>query len=407
MDNQITFEIRKVKDLIPYARNARTHSEEQIERVARSIKEFGFLNPIIISSDNGILAGHCRVLAAQKLGLEKIPCVLETHLSDAQKRAYILADNKLALDAGWDEELLRLEFEELRGGAIDLELTGFSLDEINDILGQDDLSTNVEEQELPEPPTDPVTKLGDTWLLGNHRLMCGDSTKTSDILILMGNSIADLWLTDPPYNLSYKGRTKDRLTIQNDSMDDQSFREFLCDAYARAFDVLRDGGVFYIFHSDTEAFNFQYALRANGLRLRKCLVWVKNNMTMGTEYRGMHEPCLYGWKGDAPHCWNNDNSQTTVLNFKRPSVNDLHPTMKPVDMLEYLIKNSTNRDDIVLDSFSGSGSTLVACERTGRIARCMELDPKYCDVIIKRWQDYTGQKAYRESDGVAFDDLTH
>lgn len=408
MDNQITFEIRKVKDLIPYARNARTHSEEQIERVARSIKEFGFLNPIIISSDNGILAGHCRVLAAQKLGLEKIPCVLETHLTDAQKRAYILADNKLALDAGWDEELLRLEFEELRGVAIDLELTGFSLDEINDILGQDDLSTNVEEQGLPEPPIEPVTKLGDVWILGDNRLLCGDSTMPDDLARLMGEERADLWLTDPPYNVAYTGGTKDALTIQNDDMDDESFRRFLVSAYSAADSVLKEGAAFYIWHADYEGFNFRGACRDVGWKVRECLVWVKNAFVMGRQdYQWKHEPCLYGWKDGASHNWYSDRSQSTVLEFARPHRNGEHPTMKPVELFRYLIANSTRKGQVVLDSFGGSGTTLIACENIGRKAYLLELDPVYCDVIVKRWQNLTGQKAYRESDGVAFDDIAN
>lgn len=399
---------RKVSDLIPYARNARTHSDEQVARIAASIKEFGWTNPILIDCESGIIAGHGRVLAARKLGLEKVPTIELSGMTDAQKRAYILADNKLALDAGWDEELLRLEFEELRGGVIDLELTGFSLDEINDILGQDDLSTNVEEQELPEPPIDPVTKLGDVWILGDNRLLCGDSTSPEDVSRLMGCDLADLWLTDPPYNVAYQGKTKDALTIQNDEMDDESFRRFLVSAYSAADSVLKEGAAFYIWHADSEGFNFRGACRDVGWKVRECLVWVKNAFVMGRQdYQWKHEPCLYGWKEGASHNWYSDRCQTTVLEFARPNRNGEHPTMKPVELFRYLIANSTRKGQVVLDSFGGSGTTLIACENIGRKACLLELDPVYCDVIVKRWQNLTGQKAYRESDGVAFDDLAN
>ena len=399
---------RNVSELIPYARNARTHSDEQVARIAASIKEFGWTNPILIDCESGIIAGHGRVLAARKLGLEKVPTIELSGMTDAQKRAYILADNKLALDAGWDEELLRLEFEELRGGVIDLELTGFSLDEINDILGQDDLSTNVEEQELPEPPIDPVTKVGDVWILGDNRLLCGDSTSPEDVSRLMGGDLADLWLTDPPYNVAYQGKTKDALTIQNDEMDDESFRRFLVSAYSAADSVLKEGGAFYIWHADSEGFNFRGACRDVGWKVRECLVWVKNAFVMGRQdYQWKHEPCLYGWKEGASHNWYSDRCQTTVLEFARPNRNGEHPTMKPVELFRYLIANSTRKGQVVLDSFGGSGTTLIACENIGRKACLLELDPVYCDVIVKRWQNLTGQKAYRESDGVAFDDLAN
>lgn len=403
---QLTVTYKRVDELIPYVNNARTHSDEQVTRIASSIKEFGFTNPILIDGDNGIIAGHGRLMAAKKLGMREVPTIELSGMNDAQKRAYILADNKLALDAGWDEELLRLEFEELRGVAIDLELTGFSLDEINEILGDFDPEKEIEEGDLPEPPKQPKTKLGDLWILGKHRLLCGDSTSLEDVSLLMGDDKADLWLTDPPYNVAYQGKTKDALTIQNDELDDESFRRFLVSAYSAADAVLKEGAAFYIWHADHEGFNFRGACRDIGWKVRECLVWVKNAFVLGRQdYQWRHEPCLYGWKDGSSHNWFSDRSQSTVLEFNRPSRNGEHPTMKPVELFRYLIGNSTRKDGVVLDSFGGSGTTLIACEDIGRKARLVELDPSYCDVIIERWQNFTGQKAIREKDSISFDDL--
>lgn len=398
---------RKVSELIPYARNARTHSDEQIERIANSIKEFGWTNPILIDGENGIIAGHGRILAARKLGIEKVPTIELSGLTEAQKRAYIIADNRLALDAGWDEDILKLEFAELEKEGFELSKTGFSDEEIREMMaGLDREVDGVEDVETPEPPKNPKTKRGEIWILGTHRLMCGDSTSVEDVQEVMGGGIADLWLTDPPYNVAYQGKTKDALTIQNDEMDDESFRRFLVSAYSAADSVLKEGAAFYIWHADSEGFNFRGACRDVGWKVRECLIWSKNTFVLGRQdYQWQHEPCLYGWKDGAAHNWYSDRSQTTILEFDRPNRNAEHPTMKPVGLFQYLIGNSTKRGDIVLDSFGGSGTTLIACEQSGRSARIIELDPCYCDVIIERWQNLTGQRAVRESDKVAYNDL--
>lgn len=398
---------RNVSELIPYARNARTHSDEQIARIASSIKEFGWTNPILIDGENGIIAGHGRVLAARKLGLEKVPTIELSGLTEAQKRAYIIADNRLALDAGWDEEMLKLEFAELEKEGFELSKTGFSDEEIDEMMADLDREVDgVEDIETPEPPKNPKTKRGEIWILGTHRLMCGDSTSVEDVKEVMGGGLADLWLTDPPYNVAYQGKTKDALTIQNDEMDDESFRRFLVSAYDAADSVLKEGAAFYIWHADSEGFNFRGACRDIGWKVRECLIWSKNAFVLGRQdYQWQHEPCLYGWKDGAAHHWYSDRSQTTILEFDRPNRNAEHPTMKPVGLFQYLIGNSTKPGDIVLDSFGGSGTTLIACEQSGRSARILELDPCYCDVIIERWQNLTGQRAVRESDKVAYNDL--
>ena len=407
MEEKLQVVYRRVEDLIPYARNARTHSEEQVTRIASSIKEFGWTNPILLDGDNGIIAGHGRVMAATKLGIEEVPTIQLSGLSDAQKKAYILADNRLALDAGWDEEMLRLELQELEEAGFDLELTGFDEGEINELLAEATTEES-EDAEIPEPPKDPKSIKGEVWILGTHRLMCGDSTSIDDVEKLMGGGRSDLYLTDPPYNVAYEGKTKDSLTIQNDSMDDESFRQFLVDAFVAADTVMHEGAAFYIWHADSEGFNFRGACRDVGWKVRECLIWSKNTFVMGRQdYQWQHEPCLYGWKEGASHKWYSDRSQTTIIECNKPSRNGDHPTMKPVELFRYLIENSSKRGDVVFDSFGGSGTTLIACEEVGRSARLMELDPVYCDVIVERWQNMTGLQAVRESDGVAYNDIAN
>jgi len=395
-----------VDKLIPYARNARTHSDEQVAQIAASIREFGFNNPILIADDNTIIAGHGRVMAARKLGLTDAPCIRLSHLSETQRKAYILADNKLALNAGWENSLLSVELEELIGSGFDISLTGFTQEEIDALKPIEVTEGLTDEDAVPEVPEEPVTRLGDVWLLGKHRVMCGDSTSITDLERLSAGQLVDIWLTDPPYNVAYEGKTKDALKIQNDSMDDEQFRQFLRDAYVAADTVMKPGAVFYIWHADSEGYNFRGAAKDAGWKVRQCLVWKKQSMVMGRQdYHWKHEPCLYGWKDGAGHLWASDRKQTTILEFDRPSRNGEHPTMKPVALFEYQLLNNTKGGDIVLDSFGGSGTTLIAAEKNGRVARLMELDPKYCDVIVKRWQDFTGKKATLESDGREFDQI--
>jgi len=394
-----------IETLIPYARNARTHSDAQVAQIAASIKEFGLTNPVLVDGENGIIAGHGRVLAARKLGMDTVPVIELSHLTDTQKRAYILADNQLALNAGWDTELLQIELTELDGLDFDLSLIGFDADFLDGLL--EVLPEGlVDPDECPDPPADPVTKPGDIWLLGKHRVMCGDSTSTDAVQELMVGQLADLLLTDPPYNVAYEGKTKDALKIQNDSMSDDGFRQFLTDTFVSADSAMKPGAVFYVWHADLEGYNFRGACKDAGWTVRQCLIWSKNALVMGRQdYHWKHEPCLYGWKDGAGHLWAADRKQTTVLEFDRPQRNGEHPTMKPVALFEYQIFNNTKGQDIVLDLFGGSGTTLIACEKNGRVARLMELDPKYCDVIVTRWQTFTGHAATLESSGETFNGL--
>ena len=389
MDRKL--EWRQIADLIPYARNARTHSDEQVAQIAASIKEFGWTNPILVDGENGIIAGHGRLAAARKLGNTEVPVIELTGLSEAQKRAYILADNKLALNAGWDTDMLIEELKELKEMDFDLELTGFSDKEISDFLVEE-VAGLTDEDAVPDVPEEPKTKLGDIYQLGKHRLMCGDSCSLTDMEKLCDGQLVDMWLTDPPYNVAYEGGTG--LTIQNDDMGDEQFRQFLRDAYVTADLVMKPGAVFYIWHADTEGYNFRGAAQDAGWKVRQCLIWKKSSLVMGRQdYHWKHEPCLYGWKEGAGHLWATDRKQTTILEFDKPSRNGEHPTMKPVALFEYQMLNNTKGGDIVLDSFGGSGTTMLAAEKHGRYARLMELDPKYCDVIVKRWEDFTGKKA--------------
>jgi len=388
--------------LIPYVRNARTHSPAQVDKIAASIREFGFLSPIITDGQSGILAGHGRVMAAQKLGLDTLPTIDAAHLTEAQRRAYVLADNRTALDAGWDDDLLKIELQDLDAAGFDLSLTGFDVDEIA-ALTLDATEGLTDPDAVPDAPAVPVTVLGDVWLLGRHRLMCGDSTSIDHMEALTQGQLVDMWLTDPPYNVAYEGGTKEKLTIQNDSMSDDGFRQFLRDANSAADAVMKPGAVFYIWHADSEGYNFRGACHDVGWQVRQCLIWKKQTMVMGRQdYHWKHEPCLYGWKGGAGHLWATDRKQTTILEFDRPSRNAEHPTMKPVALFEYQMLNNTKGGDQVLDSFAGSGTTAIACETHGRFARLMEFEPHYCDVIIQRWQNFTGQTATLEATGQPF-----
>jgi site-specific DNA-methyltransferase (adenine-specific) len=379
-----------VDKLIPYAKNSRTHSPEQVGQIAASIKEFGFRNPILVDNLT-LIAGHGRLLAAQKLGLDKVPTIDCSDMSESQKKAYIIADNKLAMNAGWDTAMLTLEMQELQEEGFDLELLGFDDKELNALLEPEVNEGLTDEDAVPETPLEPKTKLGDIYILGNHRLMCGDSTNI-DAVEKLTDGLVDILVTDPPYNVNYEG--SNGLKIQNDSMGDEQFRQFLRDAFVAANAVMKQGAVFYIWHADVEGYNFRGACKDAGWQVRQCLVWNKDSLVMGRQdYHWKHEPCLYGWKDGAAHLWAADRKQTTIIECKKPKKNDMHPTMKPVELMEYQILNNTKGQDIVLDLFGGSGSTMIAAEKIGRCARLMELDPKYCDVIVKRWEDFTGQKA--------------
>ena len=389
--------IVSVEDLIPYALNSRTHSDAQVAQLAASIREFGFTNPVLVDDANNLIAGHGRLLAARKLKMDQVPAIVVAGLDDRKRRALVIADNKLALNAGWDEDALRVELEDLAGDFG--ELMGFSQDELVALLknaeGTDGLT---DEDAVPEVPAVPVTVEGDVWLLGRHRLMCGDSTSIDHLESLCEGQLVDMWLTDPPYNVAYEGGTKEKLTIKNDSMSNDTFRQFLRDAYSAADAVMKKGAVFYIWHADSEGYNFRGAASDVGWPIRQCLIWKKSSLVMGRQdYHWMHEPCLYGWKEGAAHLWATDRKQTTILEFAKPSRNGEHPTMKPVELFEYQMLNNTKGSDVVLDSFAGSGTTAIACEKHGRLARLMELDPRYCDVIIKRWQEFTGQQATLET----------
>lgn len=408
MQQDVAVEYVAIGELIPYAMNSRTHSDEQVAQIAASIREFGWTNPVLVDEHKGIIAGHGRVLAARKLGIERVPCIELAHMTEAQKRAYVIADNKLALNAGWDDEVLALELKALQDDGFDLELTGFDDAELSKLLEEEEGGSDglTDPDEAPEVRQEAVTRPGDVWLLGDHRLMCGDSTSIDALQALCKGQLVDMWLTDPPYNVAYEGKTKDALKIKNDAMGDDQFRQFLRDAYTAADAVMKPGAVFYVWHADLEGYNFRGAARDTGWTVRQCLIWRKQSLVMGRQdYHWQHEPCLYGWKDGAGHLWASDRKQTTILEFDRPSRNAEHPTMKPVALFEYQMLNNTKGGDVVLDSFGGSGTTLIAAEQNGRVARLMELDPRYCDVIVRRWQDFTGKEARLEMTGQLFNDV--
>lgn len=324
---------KKVDELIPYINNARTHNDEQVSQICASINEYGFTNPILIDEKNSIIAGHGRLLAAKKLKMKEVPCIVLCGLTEAQKKAYIIADNKLALNAGWNDELLKVEFENLKELDFDLNLTGFSADEIDAILDNiEDDKEIVEDEFDEEPPEEPKSKVGDIYQLGNHRLMCGDSTKEEDVEKLMNGVKADMVFTDPPYNVNYEG--SDGQSIQNDDMEDTEFHDFLYLAYKNMFNSVKEGGPIYVCHADSEGLNFRSAFKEAGFKLAQCLIWVKNSFTLGRQdYQWQHEPILYGWKPGAGHYYVDDRSQSTIWNYDKPKHNDLHPTMKPLELV--------------------------------------------------------------------------
>ena len=388
MEKEMQYYLADVSELIPYVRNARTHSEAQVSQIAASIREFGFLSPILVAEDNTILAGHGRLAAALKLGLKKVPCVKENHLTETQKRAYIIADNKLSLNAGWDSELLAVELSELEGADFNLDLLGFDEAELSSIFDADkDVSDDDfdVEKELEEPC---FSKTGDMWTLGRHRVICGDATKLETFKTLLEDTKVNLVVTDPPYNVNYEGSAG---KIKNDNMEDDKFYQFLFNSFVNMEQAMADDASIYVFHADTEGLNFRKAFQDAGFYLSGCCIWKKPSLVLGrSPYQWQHEPCLYGWKKKGKHKWYAGRKETSVWEFEKSKKNADHPTMKPIALLAYPIKNSSMTNSLVLDPFAGSGSTLIACEQTGRICYAIELDEKYCDVIVKRYIEQVG-----------------
>lgn len=408
----------KIADLLEYKNNAKEHPQWQIEQIVESIEKFGFNDPIAIDENNIIIEGHGRLYALQEMGAEEVECIRLSHLGENEKKAYILAHNKLTMNTEFDADLLAQELGEIEG--IDMSSFGFLMDPLIEVV-EDDFD---DEAAIEQP--EPIAKLGDVYQLGEHFLMCGDSTDFIAVKKLCGEALMDLLVTDPPYNVAYEGKTEDALTIENDNMDDAKFREFLKAAFACADGVMRPGAAFYIWHADSEGFNFRGACRDIGWTVRQCLIWNKNQMVLGRQdYQWKHEPCLYGWKDGAAHYFVDDRNlltvleeeselkkmskaelinyileiqeqtATTVINEVKPSRNGLHPTMKPLRLIERLVRNSSKKGENVLDLFNGSGSTLMVCEQLGRRYYGMELDPRYVDATIERWEEFTGKKAVK------------
>jgi DNA modification methylase len=398
---------RPLGELIPYARNPRTHSDVQVAQIAASIREFGWTVPVLVDGENGIIAGYGRVMAARKLGLERVPVIELGHMSEAQKRAYVLADNQLALNAGWDDELLRLELADLSELGFDLGLIGFGEGELERLLagGKEGL---MEDDEAPPLPEQAVTQPGDVWVLGAHRLLCGDATVLADVERAMDGQLAGMTFTDPPYNVDYGSSAKDKQRgntrkILNDDLG-SGFEAFLLDACTNILSVTK--GACYVCMSSSELHTLQRAFTAAGGKWSTFVIWAKHTFTLGrADYQRQYEPILYGWPAGHDRYWCGARDQGDVWFIDKPARNDLHPTMKPVELVERAIRNSSKTRDVVLDPFGGSGSTLIACEKTGRQARLVELDPRYCDVIVQRWQKWTGHVATLEGDGQAFDEI--
>jgi DNA modification methylase len=389
----------EVSKLIPYAKNSRTHDDAQVAQLAASIKEFGWTNPILVDGDKGVIAGHGRLLAARKLGYDKVPVIELKHMTEAQKRAYVIADNKLALNAGWDNNFLALELQDLKDQDFDLSLLGFDDKELDALLSPEIVDGLTDEDAVPDTPIEPKTKLGDIYILGNHRLMCGDSTSIDDAEKLMGGLLADLVFTDPPYNVDYSGRGANNLgTIKNDNMSADDFEQFCRDIFTTYSAIMKPLACIYVCHPDSAsapkiAFEKTFAEQ---FKKSSTIIWMKQSAGMGwQDYRAQHEPILYGWKeGKGSHFNSGDRTKTTIWKIGRDAQSSyVHPTQKPVCLPEEAILNSSKGSDCVVDLFGGSGSTLMACEKTGRVNRSMELDPKYCDVIVKRWEDFTGKQA--------------
>jgi DNA modification methylase len=436
-----------VDALVPYARNSRTHSDTQVAQVAASIQEFGFTNPVLIDDEGGIIAGHGRVMAAKRLGLAHVPCIRLSHLSEVQRRAYVIADNRLALSAGWDEDMLALELRELGELDFNLELTGFGDDEIAQLMAAATATPtgNSDPDAAPPPPVHPVSRTGDVWQLGRHKVICGDSTAADNYARLLGAERVDIVWTDPPYNVAYETKAG---KIANDNLGDAAFGEFLLAAFRPAVAVMKAGAAIYVAHADTEGLNFRRAFTGAGLKLSGVVVWRKDALVLGrSDYQWIHEPILYGWKPGAAHRWFGGRAQTTVndlgtsgspfvrlpdgrwqitigeevlivageatvdyvehsvMRELRPKRNDVHPTMKPVALITRMLKNNAKPGALVLDPFGGSGSTLMAAETLGMAARLIELSPVYVDVIVRRWCEFTGRAAMLVGSDLNFEEV--
>ncbi len=413
--NLLKLEYRAVEALIPYARNAKQHSEAQVAQIAASIREFGWGAPILIDGQNNVIAGHGRLLAARKLGITEVPVVPMEHLTDTQRRALILADNKIGENASWEDELLGIELSELKDAGFDLGLTGFSTEEWEALIAGEEPNKDglTDDDAVPELSENPISQTGDLWILGEHKLLCGDATKANDYKLLLGEELVDMTFTDPPYNVNYANTAKEKMLgknrpILNDNLG-EGFGSFLFDACDNI--LTRTKGAIYIAMSSSELDTLQAAFRAAGGKWSTFIIWAKNTFTLGrADYQRQYEPILYGWRDGADHYWCGARDQGDVWNIKKPAKNDLHPTMKPVELVECAVRNSSKTRDLVLDPFGGSGTTLIACEKTGRRARLIELDPKYVDVIVRRWEEYTGQKAQKANapvlDEALADELT-
>lgn len=401
-----------VSKLIPYVNNARTHSAEQVMKLRSSLREFGFINPVIIDREYNVIAGHGRIMAAKEEDIKEVPCVFVDYLTEAQKKAYILADNRMAIDAGWDEELLRVEIEALQGADFDIGLTGFDENDLADLFGNDDTSDVKDDDYDLSAALEKAAfvEKGDIWTVGRHRLMCGDATSSEDVDALMEGKKANLVITDPPYNVAFE--SSDGLSIKNDKMANDKFYEFLLSAFKNMASHLESGGSAYVFHADTEGLNFRRAFVDAGFHLSGCCIWVKNSLVLGrSDYQWQHEPVLYGFLQNGKHYWSKSagRSQTTIWNFDKPKKNKNHPTSKPLDLLAYPMGNSSRENAIVIDTFGGSGSTLMTCEQTNRICYTMELDEKYASVILRRYVEDTGDAenvfVIRNGEKIAYSDL--
>ena len=399
---------KKVQDLIPYINNSRTHSEEQVNQIVASINEFGFTNPLLIDEKGSIIAGHGRLMASKKLGMEEVPCIVLSGLTEAQKKAYIIADNKMALNAGWDDELLKIELENLKELDFDLELTGFNVDELDDILGKNEEEKEIIEDEVPEVPEEPKAKLGDIYQLGSHFLMCGDSTKEEDVAKLMNGVKAQMTFSDAPYNISFKGSMSNTTVngvmvkhkganqrhdaIDNDCMSKEEFYDFMCKTLQNIKEYVK--GAWYLSFSSNNLEELLNPLRDNDMNWKSIIIWMKNQATLSMkDYKSRYEPIVYGRFDDT--FYGETAKEEDIWEYQRTLKNDLHPTMKPIPLICNMLKMSSKENDNVLDLFGGSGSTLIACEQLNRNCYMMELDPHYISVIIERYINFTGNDVYR------------